>query len=71
MSVKFVRAPNDPVLIAAGTALLLLAARNTTVAAAGHYPMPVVVTSGIGNAVLGTALLFVVLRRSQFAARQP
>jgi hypothetical protein len=66
MSVKFVRAPNSPVLIGAGIVLLLLGLRSA-VAAADHFPMPVVVTSFIGDAVLGTALLFVVLRRSQFA----
>lgn len=72
MSAKFVRAPNSPVLIAAGIALLLLAARGawTAAANANHYRMPVgdlVFIGGAQDATLGTALLFFALRKSQFA----
>jgi hypothetical protein len=72
MSAKFVRAPNSAVLIAGGIALLLLAVRGAemAVANANHYRMPVVnlaVMGGAWDAILGAALLFVALRRSQFA----
>jgi len=72
MSVTFVRAPNSRVLIAGGIALLLLAARVawTAAAIANDYGLPVVslaVTGGAWDAIPGAALLFVVLRRSQFA----
>jgi hypothetical protein len=66
MTVKFVRAPNNLVLIAAGIALLLLAFRAGMVAT-NHLPTPLVVGSFTRDAVLGAALLFVALRRSQFA----
>src|SRR5689334_13331264 len=71
MSVKFVRAPNSPVLVAAGIALLLLATlgARTAVATASHYRIPVMVLEAgpIKDAILGIALLFVALRGSQFA----
>jgi hypothetical protein len=67
MVVKFVRAPNSPVLLAAGIALLLLAARNAEMAAAGHFPMALVVASCARNAILGAALLYVALRASRYA----
>jgi hypothetical protein len=72
MAVKVVRAPNNAVLIAGGIALLLLAGRGAgmAVADANHYPIPLisrVVMGGGPDAILGTALLFVVLRKSQFA----
>jgi len=71
MAAKFVRAPNNLALIAAGIALLLLATLGVRTAAANanHYRMPVVVLAGgaIENAILGAALLFVTLRRSRFA----
>jgi len=67
MSVKFVRSPNRPLLIGAGIALLLLATFSAGGAAARHFPVPIVVMSGTRDAVLGAALLFVAVRRSQFA----
>ena len=72
MASKFVRTPNSAVLIAGGIALLLLAVRGawTAVASANHYQLPVVdlvVIGGVWNAILGAALLFVAVRRSQFA----
>jgi len=70
MAAKFVRAPNSPVLFAAGIALLLLAVLAAGRAAANHYQMPVVLLVAghvTRNAILGAALLFVALRRSQFA----
>jgi hypothetical protein len=72
MAVKFVRAPNRAVLIAGGIALLLLAVRGAGMAAANanHYRIPVVglvVIGGASDAILGAALLFVALSRSQFA----
>jgi len=71
MTVKSVRAPNNLVLIAAGIALLLLAALSarTAVASAHLYQIPVRMLLGnaIANAIFGTALLFVALRGSQFA----
>ena len=72
MAVKVVRAPNNAVLIAGGIALLLLAVRGAgmAVADANHYPIPLVsrvVLGGALDAILGIALLFVALRKSQFA----
>jgi uncharacterized membrane protein YsdA (DUF1294 family) len=75
MTAKFVRAPNSAVLIAGGIALLLLAVSGVGMAAANanHYRIPVltlvflVFMGGSGDAILGAALLFVALRRSQFA----
>ena len=71
MSSRFVRAPNAPVLIAAGISLLLLAALRAEVVAttANTYRLPVMVRAGgvMIDAILGTALLSVALRRSQFA----
>jgi len=72
MASKFVRAPNSALLIASGIALLLLAGRGawTAVASADRYRIPVVdlaVIGGAWNAILGVALLFVAVRRSQFA----
>ena len=70
MAAKFVRAPNSPILIAAGIALLLLATFAAGKAAANHYPMPLVLLVAghvIRNAVLGAALLFVAIRRSPYA----
>jgi hypothetical protein len=72
MAVKVVRAPNSAILIAGGIALLLLTVLGAgmAVADANHYPIPLVtrvVMGGALNAILGTVLLFVALRRSQFA----
>jgi len=71
MSSRFVRAPNTPVLIAAGIVLLLLAAVQARVVAttANTYHLPVGIRAGgvIKFAILGTALLWVALRRSQLA----
>jgi hypothetical protein len=71
MSVKTVRAPSNPVLIGAGIALLLLATIGveTVAANANYYRVPVMVLaeSAIRDAILGTALVFVALRGSQFA----
>jgi hypothetical protein len=72
MAVKLVRVPNSAVLIAGGIALLLLAVRGAgmAVADANHYPIPLVsrvIMGGALDAILGTALLFVALRKSQFA----
>jgi hypothetical protein len=71
MATKSVRAPNNYVLIAAGIALLVLAAFGVwTALASNAYPIPVlgrVVIGGSWDAILGAALLFVALRRSQFA----
>src|SRR5260221_9728959 len=72
MAVRFVRAPNNAVLIAGGIALLLLAVRGAGMAAANanDYRISVVhlvVLGGAWNAILGAALLLVALRRSQFA----
>ncbi len=72
MAAKVVRAPNSAVLVAGGSALLLLALRGAgmAVADANHYPIPLVsrvVMGGALDAILGTALLFVALRKSQFA----
>lgn len=70
MAAKFVRAPNSPVLFAAGIALLLLAVLAAGRAAANHYQMPaLLLVAGhiTRNAILGAALLFIALRRSQFA----
>jgi hypothetical protein len=75
MPVKPVRSPNNFILIAAGIALLLMALR-AGMAAASHYPIPTdcvggeaaaVAMSCTRDAILGTALLFVALRRSRFA----
>jgi hypothetical protein len=71
MTFKLVRAPNRPVLIAAGMALLLLAAfgARTAAATANHYRMPVMMLEGgpLKDGILGIALLFVALRGSLFA----
>jgi hypothetical protein len=72
MAVRFVRAPNSPALIAGGIALLLLAVRGADMAAANaiDYRMSVAslaIMGGGWDAILGAALLFVALRRSQFA----
>ena len=71
MPAKSIRAPNGPVLIVAGTALLLFAVLGTRAAVlnANHYPVPMVVLAGgaIKNAILGMALLFVGVRPSRFA----
>lgn len=72
MTSKLVRAPNSVVLIAGGIVLLLLAVRGawTAVANANHYHLTVadlVVIGGAWNAILGAALLFIAVRRSQFA----
>ena len=71
MAVRSIRAPNNLVLVAAGTALLLLAVLGvrTAVASAHLYRIPVWALSGnaITNAMFGAALLFVALRGSQFA----
>lgn len=71
MAVKFVRASNRAVLFAGGIALLLLAVRGAEMAVANlnHYRIPVVdlvVIGGARDTILGAALLFVTLRRSQF-----
>jgi hypothetical protein len=73
MSVKAVRAPSSPVLIAAGIALFLLATlgapRAAAVAKALQYRVPVLVLAegSIRDAIFGMALLYVALRRSKFA----
>jgi hypothetical protein len=72
MAAKFVRAPNSAVLIAGGIALLLLAVSGAVMAAtnANDYPMPVLTLVFIGgawDAILGASLLFVALRKTQFA----
>jgi hypothetical protein len=71
MTLRLVRAPNRLVLIAAGIALLLLAAlgAGSAAAAANHFRIPVMMLEGgpIKDAILGIALLFVALRGSQFA----
>jgi hypothetical protein len=71
MQTKFVRAPSRPVLIVAGLALLLLAIVGHQMAAlnAKHYRVPVMVLAerGIIDAFFGLALLYVALRKSQFA----
>ena len=71
MSVKVIRATSNPILIAAGIALFLLAIVGTqaAVANANHYRVPTVVLAGgaIMDAMLGAALLFVGLRRSRYA----
>jgi hypothetical protein len=71
MAIKSIRAPNNHVLIAAGIALLLLAAFGAWRATASNpYSFPVmlwVFMHGGRDAILGTALLLVALRKSQFA----
>jgi hypothetical protein len=71
MTLKFVRAPKTPVLIAAGMALLLLATVGAGMVAtsANPYRLPVVIraSGAIHDAIFGIALLFVALRRSPFA----
>jgi len=71
MSVKSIRAPSNPVLIAAGLALLLLAALGAKTAAANvnHYRIPTAVLAegAMMDAFLGSALIFVALRRSKYA----
>ena len=71
MAVKFVRAPNNFALIAAAIALLLLAAVGveSAVLNTNHYRVPVVFLAegSIITAIQGMALLFVAVRRSQFA----
>jgi hypothetical protein len=73
MSVKGIRAPSNPVLIAAGLALLLLAAvgAKTAAANANHYRIPTIVLAegAIMDAFLATALFFVAVRRSRYALR--
>lgn len=72
MATKPVRALNNHVLIAAGLTLLLLAAFGAwTATASNPYSIPVasrVVMFGARDAVLGTALLFVALRKSRFTS---
>jgi hypothetical protein len=71
MATKFVRAPNSAVLITGGIALVLLAARGAWSATRSNpYSIPLVpwvAMHGALDAVLGTALLFVALRKSRFA----
>jgi hypothetical protein len=71
MNVEGIRAPSNPVLIAAGLALLLLAAlgAKTAAANANHYRIPTVVLAegAIIDAFLAAALFFVALRRSRYA----
>ena len=71
MTLRFVRSPNNLVLIAAGITFLLLAtlAARTAVATANPYRTPMVIRAGgaMTEAILGAALLFVAVRRSQFA----
>lgn len=70
MAAKLVRAPNSPILIVAGLALLLLAAVGVerAVLNTNHYRVPAVVLAegSIVTAIQGIALLFVAVRRSQF-----
>jgi hypothetical protein len=71
MSPKFVRAPNSPVLIGAAIALFWVATVgiDKAVLNANHYRVPVMVLAGsaVKDAVFGVALLYVALRKSQFA----
>lgn len=71
MATKFVKAPDNRVLSAAGTVFLLLAAFGVWRATASNpYSIPIALwvfmLSG-RDAILGTALLFVAVRKSQFA----
>ena len=71
MTSKSIRTPNSLLLIAAGTALLLVGAAGAANALsnAHHYRIPILEMSGgaIRDAILGTALVFVAIRKSQFA----
>lgn len=71
MTAKFVRAPNRPVLVVGGLAFLLLAIVGVqrAVLSPNHYRLPAWMLAGgpIVDAILGVALLYVVLRKSQFA----
>ena len=71
MASKFVRATNRPVLIAAGMAFLFLAIRDARVAMTFarlyRIPLPMVAGAVVKDVILGVALLFVSIGRSQFA----
>ena len=71
MHAKFVRGPNRPLLIVAGLALILLAVVGIqrAVLNENHYRVPVMVLAegAIIDAFFGLALLYVALRKSQFA----
>lgn len=72
MTRRFVRAPNAGLLVAAGVTLVSLAMFDAgmAVAHANNYRIELVVALAAGvlkNATLGMALLFVAIRRSQFA----
>jgi hypothetical protein len=73
MTAKFVRAPNRPVLVGAALAFLLFAAWGVQNAAATvvalNYRMPlwILAAGAIRDAIFGIALLYVALRKSQFA----
>jgi hypothetical protein len=71
MAAKLVRAPNSHILIVAGLALLLLGAVGVERAVLNthHYRVPVMLLAegAVVNAVFGIALLYVAIRRSQFA----
>lgn len=72
MAAKLVRAPNIPILIVAGSALLLLGAVGVEKALLNnnHYNGIVVQWLAEGPmviAILGIALLYLALRRSRFA----
>ena len=71
MAANSVKAPNNHVLIAAGVALLFLAAFGVwTALVSSPNSIPIasrVVIGGAVDALLGAALLFVAFRKSQFA----
>jgi len=71
MAANSVKAPNNHVLIAAGVALLFLAAFGVwTALVSNPNSIPIASRGVIGGAVdalLGAALLFVVFHKSQFA----
>jgi hypothetical protein len=71
MTFKLVRAPNSSVLIVVGMALLLFGTMSIERAVLNanphHFPVVVLAEGGIKDAVFGVALLYVALRKSQFA----
>jgi hypothetical protein len=71
MATRLVRAPNSPILIVAGLALLVLGAVGVerVVLSTNHYRVPTwfFAEGPIVTAILGLALLFVAVRRSKFA----
>lgn len=71
MAAKLIGAPNSPILIVAGLALLGLGATGVVGAVLNpsHYRVPVLFLAegSIIAAIQGMALLFVAIRRSRFA----